>query len=90
MINKFYIIDGDASDELVFINQPLADVLASVEASTHWLYIKPVGKTGSAVRSRDQFIEYLRSLRESVEDMEVVAYLHKTGSRLAELDELLS
>ena len=91
MVTKFYVIDGDASDSSpIFVNDPLADIISLVDSQSHWLFVKPVGQTGSAITSRASFIEYMRTLRESVEDMEVVAYLHKSGSRLAELDELLS
>ena len=92
MIDKFYIIDGDCSEQSpVFINQPLADVLALVDAKDYWLFVKPVGRNeGLAVTSRQAFVEYLRSLKESEDNMEVVCYLHKSGSRLAELDALLS
>lgn len=91
MVTKFYIIDGDCSSESpVFVNIPLRDVLDSVESNTSWLFVKPVGQPGSAITSRTSFIEYMRTLSSQEESVEVVAYLHKSGSRLAELDELLS
>ena len=91
MIEKFYIIDGDHSDDAPsFINQPLADILASVDAKAYWLHVKPVGQPGMSISSRQDFIGYMKTLKDSKQKLEVVCYYHKAGSRLAELDELLS
>lgn len=91
MISKFYVIDGDNTieDKAVFVNTPLEGVLEQLDDGSHWLYVKPVGETGLAVADRQTFVEYMRSLRSRGEGLEVVAYLHKAGRILDELDEIL-